>query len=367
MAKAEGQSRRTGHSARDSGDAGFAALPVPHRARSGSDRSGQGAQDLRHRTGVAAELLPVEFDAGRRAARVWPKRASCARPAVLDAQVKRMLADRALGRARRQFRRPVAGDPQSRQRQARSAEVPGLGAGAARRDEDGDADVLRSTCCARTGRCPSSSTPSTRSSTSGWRSTTASRASRARSSAASISTTDQRGGILSQASVLTVSSYPTRTSPVIRGKYVLQNILGAPPPPPPPDVPALDEEAGRQRRLAAAAAGEASLERRLRLLPQPDGRARLRPGELRRHRQVAHDGRQVPGRCQRHAAERQVVFDAGRDAGRCCKDELPEFCALPDREDADLLRWAAAWSDTTAGPSRRSTGSWRRPDISFRR
>jgi cytochrome c5 len=56
-------------------------------------------------------------------------------------------------------------------------------------------------------------------------------------------TTNQRGGILSHASVLTVSSYPTRTSPVIRGKYVLQNILGAPPPAPPADVPALDEEA----------------------------------------------------------------------------------------------------------------------------
>jgi mono/diheme cytochrome c family protein len=55
--------------------------------------------------------------------------------------------------------------------------------------------------------------------------------------------TDQRGGILSQASVLTVSSYPTRTSIVIRGKYVLQNILGAPPPPPPPDVPLLNEAA----------------------------------------------------------------------------------------------------------------------------
>lgn len=54
-------------------------------------------------------------------------------------------------------------------------------------------------------------------------------------------TTSQRGGILSQASVLTVSSYPTRTSVVIRGKYVLNNILGTPPPPPPPDVPALDE------------------------------------------------------------------------------------------------------------------------------
>jgi hypothetical protein len=51
----------------------------------------------------------------------------------------------------------------------------------------------------------------------------------------------QRGGILSQASVLTVTSYPTRTSAVIRGKYVLENILGAPPPAPPADVPALDE------------------------------------------------------------------------------------------------------------------------------
>ena len=56
-------------------------------------------------------------------------------------------------------------------------------------------------------------------------------------------TTDERGGILTQAGVLTVSSYPSRTSVVIRGKYILQNILGTPPPPPPPDVPALDEAA----------------------------------------------------------------------------------------------------------------------------
>jgi cytochrome c553 len=56
-------------------------------------------------------------------------------------------------------------------------------------------------------------------------------------------TNDQRGGILAHASVLTVSSYPTRTSPVIRGKYLLENILGTPPPPPPPNVPTLNEEA----------------------------------------------------------------------------------------------------------------------------
>jgi mono/diheme cytochrome c family protein len=54
-------------------------------------------------------------------------------------------------------------------------------------------------------------------------------------------TTDQRGGILTQGAVLAVSSYSNRTSPTIRGKYVLGNVLGTPPPPPPPDVPALDD------------------------------------------------------------------------------------------------------------------------------
>ncbi len=51
----------------------------------------------------------------------------------------------------------------------------------------------------------------------------------------------QRGGILTQASILTISSYTTRTSPVLRGKWILENILNAPPPPPPPGVPNLDE------------------------------------------------------------------------------------------------------------------------------
>jgi hypothetical protein len=51
----------------------------------------------------------------------------------------------------------------------------------------------------------------------------------------------ERSGILTQASILTVSSYATRTSPVLRGKWILENILNAPPPPPPPDVPNLDE------------------------------------------------------------------------------------------------------------------------------
>jgi hypothetical protein len=51
-----------------------------------------------------------------------------------------------------------------------------------------------------------------------------------------------RGGLLGQGSILALTSYPTRTSPVLRGKYVLDNLLASPPPAPPPNVPALDAD-----------------------------------------------------------------------------------------------------------------------------
>ena len=54
-------------------------------------------------------------------------------------------------------------------------------------------------------------------------------------------TDETRRGLLGHASVLTVTSYATRTSPVLRGKWILENLLGAPPPPPPPDVPDLED------------------------------------------------------------------------------------------------------------------------------
>jgi len=57
-----------------------------------------------------------------------------------------------------------------------------------------------------------------------------------------VSVTDGiRGGLLGQGSILTVTSYPNRTSPVLRGKWILDTLLGSPPAPPPPDVPALPE------------------------------------------------------------------------------------------------------------------------------
>jgi hypothetical protein len=59
-----------------------------------------------------------------------------------------------------------------------------------------------------------------------------------------------RGGLLGQGSVLTLTSYSTRTSPVLRGKYVLENLLASPPPPPPPNVPSLKTEGDQAQALS---------------------------------------------------------------------------------------------------------------------
>jgi hypothetical protein len=53
---------------------------------------------------------------------------------------------------------------------------------------------------------------------------------------------NERSGIVTQGSILTISSYATRTSPVLRGKWVLDNLLGAAPPPPPDNIPPLQEK-----------------------------------------------------------------------------------------------------------------------------
>ncbi len=64
----------------------------------------------------------------------------------------------------------------------------------------------------------------------------------------SLSNDDHRGGILTHGSILLVTSNPTLTSPVKRGLFVLENLLGTPPPPPPPNVPPLDSAATGSRR-----------------------------------------------------------------------------------------------------------------------
>ena len=63
----------------------------------------------------------------------------------------------------------------------------------------------------------------------------------AASAASTLDEGSERGGLLRHGSILTVTSYATRTSPVVRGKWILDNLLGVPPPPPLPDVPALKD------------------------------------------------------------------------------------------------------------------------------
>jgi cytochrome c551/c552 len=62
-----------------------------------------------------------------------------------------------------------------------------------------------------------------------------------------------RGGLLGQGSILTITSYANRTSPVIRGKWVLENLLGSPPPPPPPNVPGLRDKNDQGKVLSMRA------------------------------------------------------------------------------------------------------------------
>jgi mono/diheme cytochrome c family protein len=68
---------------------------------------------------------------------------------------------------------------------------------------------------------------------------------------------DPRGGLLGQAGVLMVTSYPNRTSPVLRGKWLLTSVLGTPPPPPPPDVPALKDKNDKGQPVSVRARLEA--------------------------------------------------------------------------------------------------------------
>ena len=118
-----------------------------------------------------------------------------------------------------------------------------------------------------------------------------SRTSPARRSAASRWPIANRRGLFGHGSILTMTSVADRTSPVLRGKWVLEVLLGMPPPPPPPDVPDLDETKaahGVAAAVGARAHGRAPREPAVPVVPPGDRSARPRARELRRRRHVAH-------------------------------------------------------------------------------
>ena len=126
-----------------------------------------------------------------------------------------------------------------------------------------------------------------------------------------------RAGVLGHGSILTVTSYATRTSPVLRGKWILENLLGTPPPPPAAQrAAARGERVVDRRAVDARADGRPPAEPRLRGLPPHHGPGRLVDGELRRHRPLARRRGRGRGadRRVREPARRRALRRRGRPA-----------------------------------------------------
>ncbi len=157
----------------------------------------------------------------------------------------------------------------------------------------------------------------------------------------------RRLGLLGHGSILAVTSYGNRTSPVLRAKWLLENVLGTPPAPPPAGHPA-PARGGRVGRAAhgARAALAAPGEPRLRRLPRADGPAGLRARELRRHRPVADERRRAArrrlGRPRRRAhhvrGPRRAAAGAARPLGPVRRDGGREAARLCPRSRRRVAR-----------------------------
>ena len=126
-----------------------------------------------------------------------------------------------------------------------------------------------------------------------------------------------RRGLLGQGSILTMTSHAIRTSPVFRGKWILDNILGTPPPEPPPNVPALSEQKTQAKvQTMRERMAQHRDEPGVRGVPLADRSGRVRARELRRDRPLADRRRVVQ-------PDRRV----GRAAGRHASSTASPSCA----------------------------------------
>ena len=149
-------------------------------------------------------------------------------------------------------------------------------------------------------------------------------------------TDDARRGLLGQGSILALTSHAERTSPVVRGKWILENILGSPVPPPPPDVPPLK---GNQEGQKPRTMREQMAEHRANPVCAGCHKAmdsdRLRDGEFRCRGRLANARRRPADRrhgraCRWHQSGRRgdIAECAGEPSGAVCRHHDPEAADL---------------------------------------
>ena len=132
---------------------------------------------------------------------------------------------------------------------------------------------------------------------------------------------EYRRGILGQGSILMLTSVADRTSPVQRGKWVMEVLLGIPPPPPPPNVPALDDTkavADGQPLSTRERMEEHRKNPACSVVPPGDRSARPGARQLRRHRRLAHQGQRRAGRFGRRSLRRHARWKARAACARRC-------------------------------------------------
>ena len=217
----------------------------------------------------------------------------------------------------------------------------------------------------------SAATRTTRSSTNGWRGTTAFPASTAAASAASRCRTPiSAAGCSAQGALLATTSYPDRTSPVLRGKWLLNNIFGLPVPPPPPgvDTNLPENKPGAAPPIDPRAAGAAPAESRratavIRSI-DPLGFALENFDVIGGWRTIDESGKPVDASGTH--GERREGRGAVRDCGRCCSSSPSSFPARSPKS-CWPTRSAAGSSTTIGRRCARSSATRRRTTTAGRR
>ena len=153
---------------------------------------------------------------------------------------------------------------------------------------------------------------------------------------------NRRGGVIEMGAVLAMTSHYEQTSPVLRGAWALETLLGTPVPPPPPNVPPLDPDKKLKQMSVRQKLEQHRADPSVRRVSQADGPDRICAGEFRLDGALAREGKQRRSRSILRENCRLAKSSTGRwNCGRRCSIGKTIFCViLPARCWA--MRWDAA-------------------------